>query len=203
MVKEMRKAICLLLLAIAAFAAAPVPRKAPEFVIHMPDGKQLLLSSYRGKTVVLALMFTTCTHCQHTAPILSDIQKDYANKGVQVLGATFDEQASTQVSQFDKLFAKGFPCGYSTNQEVLRFLQQPESDGPYVPILVFIDKTGVIRAVHMVTGSIANGDTPKGREEQDFFAKPEVTIRAELDKVLKGEKTSTSTASAAPKGPRS
>jgi peroxiredoxin len=196
----MRKAISLLLLVQLALVlfAGPIPRKAAEFALHMPDGKELLLSSYRGKTVVLALMFTTCPHCQKNAQVLSDIQKEYANKGVQVLGAVFDQDASRQVAQFDAIFAKGFPCGYSTNQAVLAFLQQPATKPPFVPIMVFIDKTGMIRSLKMVTE-----DTKPDGPEQVFFQKPEISIRAELDKMLKGEKTSTSSVKTAPKTPGS
>jgi peroxiredoxin len=201
----MRKAISLLLLvqlALVLFTivlfAAPLPRKAAEFVIHMPDGKELLLSSYRGKTVVLALMFTTCPHCQKNAQVLSDVQKEYASKGVQVLGATFDQDASRQVAQFDAIFAKGFPCGYTTNDKVMQFLQQPANKPPMVPIMVFIDKTGMIRSLKMVTE-----DTKPDGPEQVFFQRPEITIRAELDRMLKGEKTSTSSVKTAPKTPGS
>ena len=45
-------------LAAAAFAQ-DVPRPAPEFAIHMPDGSQTLLSKYSGKVVLLAFMATT------------------------------------------------------------------------------------------------------------------------------------------------
>ena len=64
-----------------------VPRKAPEFVFNMADGPQRLLSMYRGKNVVLALMFATCPHCQKTSQVLTQVQAEYAAKGVQVLGA--------------------------------------------------------------------------------------------------------------------
>ena len=154
----------------------------------MPDGKQALLSSYRGKAVVLALTFTTCPHCQKDATLLSEIQKEYAGKGVQVLGATFDQGSETRIKQFDAVFATGFPCGTATNKAVLQFLQQPETDPPFVPILVFIDKTGTIRSVHMVTGATVDG--PEGK----FFTGAETTIRAEIDKTIKGEKTSSVTA---------
>jgi len=191
MVEAMRKVIVLfataLVLALTAFGAQ-IPRKASEFVIQMPDGKQTLLSSYRGKAVVLALMFTTCPHCQKDATLLSEIQKEYAGKGVQVLGATFDADANKRIKQFNAVFATGFPCGTATNKAVLEFLQQPETDPPFVPVLVFIDKTGTIRSVHMVTGATVDG--PEGK----FFVGAETTIRAEIDKVLKGEKTSSVTA---------
>jgi len=191
MVEAMRKAITFslagFLCAVSTFGAQ-VPRKASEFVIQMPDGKQTLLSSYRGKTVVLALMFTTCPHCQKDATLLSEIQKEYAGKGVQVLGATFDQGSETRIKQFDAVFATGFPCGTATNKAVLQFLQQPETDPPFVPILVFIDKTGTIRSVHMVTGATVDG--PEGK----FFTAAETSIRAEIDKTIKGEKTSSVTA---------
>ena len=40
-------------LTVSAFATPPVPRKSPEFTITDPAGKQILLSSYKGKIVVL------------------------------------------------------------------------------------------------------------------------------------------------------
>src|SRR5665213_734050 len=187
-IQEMRKSIALslvglTLVAVSAFAAMTLPQKAAEFAIKSPDGKQILLSSYRGKTVILAFMFTTCSHCQHVATVLSGIQKEYADKGVQVLGATFDADAATQVKTFDMVFAKGFPCGYASNEAVLRFLQQPATEPPFVPILTFIDKSGTIRSIHMVTGN-STADSP----EQKFFQTPEVTIRQQLDKILKAAK---------------
>src|ERR1700761_54874 len=79
-----------------------VPRKAPEFVFNMVGAPQQLLSTYKGKTVVIAFMFTTCPHCQKMAQMLTQIQKEYADKGVQVLGATFDSGAASRVKQFNK-----------------------------------------------------------------------------------------------------
>src|SRR4051794_12642326 len=143
----MRKLIPVFLLAAFALSAAPkVPRKAPEFVIQSPgSGGEKLLSSYRGKTVVLALMFTTCPHCQNIAKLLSNIQTEYAPKGVQVLGATFDQGAAQRYLQFNQMFVKGFPSGISTQEAVLQFLEHPAAEPYFVPILVFIDKTGMIR----------------------------------------------------------
>jgi cytochrome oxidase Cu insertion factor (SCO1/SenC/PrrC family) len=62
-------------------AKAPVlPRKASEFVFNNVDGPQKLLSMYKGKTIVLALMYTTCPHCQKTAQVLAKVQTEYAAK---------------------------------------------------------------------------------------------------------------------------
>jgi peroxiredoxin len=144
-------------LATSSFADPQTPRKSPEFVIHMTDGSQKLLSSYRGKTIALAFMFTTCP------------QTEYAAKGVQVLGVTFDEGAPGRVNQFNQSVGLNFPCGYSTKGPVLEYLQASEPF--FVPILVFIDKNGTIRSEYI-------GD-------EKFLTNQEVNIRAELDKYLK------------------
>jgi len=52
------KILVLALLAGSAFAAQ-IPRKSPEFAIQLPDGKQLLVSGYRGKVLCLAFILTT------------------------------------------------------------------------------------------------------------------------------------------------
>jgi peroxiredoxin len=153
-------------------AAGPVPRKAGEFVIQHPDGKQELLSSYRGKTVVLALMFTTCSHCQKTAGVLAGVQKEYEGKGVQVLGATIDAGATLRIQQFNQVFGVNFPCGTSNEAAARQFLGLANDEPYFVPILVFIDKTGTVRSQYI-------GD-------EKFLGSQEINIRAELDKLIKG-----------------
>jgi peroxiredoxin len=151
---------------------APVlPRKAAEFVFNNVDGAQKLLSMYKGKTIVLAFMFTTCPHCQKTAQLLALVQKEYAAKGVQILGAVFEKDASSRLQQFQRTLSLNFPVGYSEQGPVLDFLQLPPNDPYFVPILVFIDRRGTIRSQYV-------GD-------ETFLSHQEVNIRAEIDKVLK------------------
>src|SRR5580693_2585343 len=94
------------LLAFALFAtsvaahAQQVPRPAGEFAITMPNNQVTLLSQYAGKVVVLAFISTTCPHCQHTTQILSGIQNEYGAKGVQVLAAAFNPDATQLVPGF-------------------------------------------------------------------------------------------------------
>lgn len=170
----------------ASLFAQPLspPRKAGEFVIHMNDGSQKLLSSYRGKVVVMAFMYTTCTHCQHTAGLLSKIQTEYANKGVQVFGATIDQDAKAGTPGFIKLTGANFPVGYSTPDQAMKFLGGP-SEGWYVPMLAFVDASGMLRSEYIV---LDPGDAAsKFINEQDGDPKTgdRGTIRKEIDKLLK------------------
>jgi peroxiredoxin len=148
-----------------------VPRKADEFVFNNVDGPQRLLSMYKGKTIVLALMYTTCPHCQKTAQLLTQVQKEYAAKGVQILVAVFDKGAAGRVQQFNRELGLNFPVGYSEQGPVLEFLKLPPDDPYFVPILVFIDRRGMVRSQYV-------GD-------ETFLSKQEVNIRAEIDKMLK------------------
>src|SRR5580704_305281 len=173
----MRKLLVLIGLTTALFAgeapkrAPVVPRKAAEFVFQNVGGPQQLLSMYKGKTIVLAFMYTTCPHCQKTAVVLAKVQTEYAAKGVQVLGAVFEQGAPSRVQQFHQQLALNFPVGYSEPGPVLDFLQVPQDQPYFVPILVFIDKHGTIRSEYV-------GD-------ETFLSKQEVNIRAEIDKMLK------------------
>ena len=71
----------------------------------------------------------------------------------------------------NQAFVSGFPCGFSMQPTVLQFLGLAPEEPFFVPALVFIDKTGVIRSQYI-------GD-------EKFLGNPEVNIRAELDKIIK------------------
>jgi thiol-disulfide isomerase/thioredoxin len=164
----------LIALAASTFAVsgfgAQAPRKAPEFVFHMVGAPEQLLSAYKGKTIALAFMYTTCVHCQKVAGTLTKVQEEYKAKGVQVLGAVFDDGAQSRAVEFHQKFAPGFPVGYSDKRPVLEFLGLPPDDPYFVPILVFIDKRGMIRSQYI-------GD-------EAFLGQQEKNIRLELDKML-------------------
>jgi peroxiredoxin len=151
--------------------AVTIPRPAPEFVVRGTGG-EALLSQYRGKVVLLAFILTTCPHCQHTVGIMSEVQKEFASRGFQALGAAFNEMAAQLVSSFVTQFHPNFPVGYAARASVLEFLQVPSNVPLSVPVLVFIDKKGIIRSQHM--GS-----------EDPFFKDQEKNMRAELDALLK------------------
>jgi hypothetical protein len=55
---SLRKLALLTAFAAASFAQT-IPRKSAEFVVKLPDGKDLLLSSLRGKVVCLTFIVTT------------------------------------------------------------------------------------------------------------------------------------------------
>ena len=163
-------AFVLLLTGLAAYAQQ-VPRPAGEFAIKMPDGRITLLSQYAGKVVLLAFISTTCPHCQHTTGVLSAIQNEYANRGVQIVAAAFNPDAVQLVPGFISQFKPTFPVGSADRDSVLEYEQASLAKPNYVPELIFIDRNRVIRVQH-------NGG-------DDFFKEQEKNIRETLDMLLK------------------
>jgi len=168
----------------APAAKAPAPKQpwqiehpAGEFVIHMTDGSQKLLSSYRGKVVVMAFMYSTCEHCQKTAGVLARINTEYANKGVQILGVIINSGGEKDIPMFLKITGANFPVGFSTSDQAIKFLHGP-TDGWFIPMLAFIDRNGVVRYENIVT------DTDDGTAGK-FIQDQEVNIPKEIDKYLK------------------
>ena len=155
----------------AVSAVAQAPRPAPEFHFHMPQGPDTLLSSFRGKVVMVAFLNTGCTHCQHFAQELSQFQKEYGPKGVQVVAAVFDSGAKAGLQSFRDRFVRGFPLGYSDERTVLAWLGQPVEEGYFVPIVVFVNRRGMIVSQHL-------GD-------DNLFQDPDAEIRHKLDLLLK------------------
>ena len=91
-------------------------------------------------------------------------------RGVQVLAASFNPDAGTLVNNFDKQFVSGFPSGFAERDAVLEYLQLSDPRF-FVPILVFIDKKGMVRAQYI-------GDA-------DFLKDQDTNIRALADSLLK------------------
>ncbi len=140
------KSAVLLQAVVLQAAVPPVPRHAPEFVIHFPDGSQSLLSSYRGKVVALLFVYTTCVHCQHTSQVFTKLTAEYGARGFQPIDVAFNEMANLFVKDFVKEFGITYPVGFSPRDPVLDYLGIPVIDRFVVPQIVWIDRKGTIRS---------------------------------------------------------
>jgi peroxiredoxin len=168
-----------LLLALAAavlplLAESPrVPRKAPEFVIELPGDRQLLLSQFRGKVVVLEFLFTTCQHCQHASQALTRLYGELGGKGLQPLGVAFNDMAKTAVPGFVVEFGVKYPVGWSSSMAVHDFLGFSILERMVVPQVVLVDRKGMIR---FQTGAGTGQADLKGGEAE---------LRAKIEELLK------------------
>jgi thiol-disulfide isomerase/thioredoxin len=135
--------------------APPVLRKSPEFVIKFVDGKQMLLSSLKGKVVALLMVHTTCPHCQRTSQVFTQLYKEYGPRGFQPVDAAFNTMANMYVADFVKNFNIGYPVGYSSPEDVMAYLNYNVMERYTVPQIVWIDRKGDIRSQTPAAGEDA------------------------------------------------
>lgn len=143
-----------LVAAAAAWPQAPVPRAATELTIKAPGDSARLLSSYRGKVVVVQFLATSCPHCQRLSQDLTALAAQLG-PGVQMLGVAFDNTNDAMVEGYVRNFGVGFPVSRADRAAVFGYLGLNETQRIGVPQVVVIDRRGRIRAQ---TGPEGGGD---------------------------------------------
>lgn len=143
---RLRKLLPVLLCVASLAAGAEIPRPAPDFVVNFPDGRQIHLSEYKGKVVVLAFILTYCSHCQFTSQVLTRMQQAYGPRGFQVIASAINDMANMLIPDFVKQFQPAYPVGFNEHDQAGEFLQHPVMYRMLMPQIVAIDRKGVIRA---------------------------------------------------------
>ncbi len=84
---------------------------APDFELKTIDGKTVHLSDYKGKAVLLNFWATWCPPCKIEMPWFVDLQKQYGEQGLQVIGVAMDDDADQQAAKIGQ-FAKEMNLNY-------------------------------------------------------------------------------------------
>lgn len=160
------------------FADMQVPKPAPELVITLNSGELILLSKLKGKVVVLEFLLTTCPHCQRCSAVMQKIYNEMGGeKAFTALGAAVNPddltQARMMIPEYIYKLGLKFPVGYTKREMAYQWLGADQSKGPvYFPQLVFIDRSGMIRAYHPGT-------------DTKFFEDEEYNVREVIQDVMK------------------
>ncbi len=73
---------------------------APEVIFKDLDGKDVPLSQYKGKVVLVNFWATWCDPCRVEIPWLIEMQQKYGAKGFTVLGVSMDDEGKSAVAPF-------------------------------------------------------------------------------------------------------
>jgi thiol-disulfide isomerase/thioredoxin len=73
----------------------------PDFSLkNLSDGKDVRLSSLRGKAVLVNFWATWCEPCKIEMPSLVDLQKKYGPQGLQIVGVAMDDADDKEITTF-------------------------------------------------------------------------------------------------------
>jgi thiol-disulfide isomerase/thioredoxin len=73
---------------------------APDFTLKSLDGKEVSLSSLKGKAVMVNFWATWCEPCKIEMPWLVDLQEKYRKDGFEILGVAMDDSSQKEISDF-------------------------------------------------------------------------------------------------------
>ena len=118
---------------------------APALQVHDLAGKPISLKALRGKVVLLDFWATWCEPCQEEMPRLAALQKQAGPKGLQIVGLSMDDQAST-VRAFLADHPLPYPVAMATPALAERY-------GKILglPTLIVIDRKGHLVKRHVGT----------------------------------------------------
>lgn len=141
---------------IAEQEAASVGGKEIELVLKDPFGTEQRLSALKGRIVILNFWATYCIPCRKEMPDLAAIQNEYAALGVQVVGASTDDEEDRQkVLQFVKETKVNFPVWLgATTSDMMKF-----GLGAALPGTVIIGRDG--RIAKVISGVVNQADLKK------------------------------------------
>jgi peroxiredoxin len=132
-----------------------LPRKSPEFTIFEPSGKTILLSSLKGKVVVIEFLFVRSPHCLRVAQTLNRLHGELEPRGFQSVAIVFGPGASgSAVNNLVQYFKLGYPVGYTSSDKVDSFLGREGNKILTIPQVVVIDRAGMIRATSGTKGDL-------------------------------------------------
>jgi cytochrome c biogenesis protein CcmG/thiol:disulfide interchange protein DsbE len=124
---------------------ARVGAAAPQWTEPTSTGATLSSASLRGKPVYLNFFATWCPPCNEEAPDVNALQKQYAGRGLRIVGVDELENAK-KAAQFVHKYGLVYPALVDDGT------LQSEYQVNGLPVHVFIDSKGVIRKI--VTGEM-------------------------------------------------
>ncbi len=139
MVRATKLVSALALVIVSASCAKHPPVTTGSGGWSRDNSQRAKLADYKGKVVVLDFYATWCEPCRAETPHLVNLQRQYGDKGLQVIGLNVggdDDRA--QVPAYAKEFSVQYPLAYPDDDLVDQLL----SDNQNIPQSFIYDRNG-------------------------------------------------------------
>ncbi len=157
--RYLRAVVALLTLSIHIRAEELRPSSANDraaLTLKDLSGREQSLGALTGKIVVLNFWATWCVPCREEMPLLVVLQNRYATRGVQVIGASVDDESTRDaIPEFVERFKLKFPAWLGATVEDMQRLGL----GNALPATAVIDRDG--RIVGRIIGMVNKADLTK------------------------------------------
>jgi thiol-disulfide isomerase/thioredoxin len=117
---------------------------APAWTLKNLDGKPVSLSDFKGKVVVLDIWATWCPPCRAEIPHFIEIQNEYKDKGVTVVGMSVDSTGPADVAKFVKDNGMNYPIVMADEATATAY-----GADQGIPFTLVIDKNGNVVSRHL------------------------------------------------------
>jgi cytochrome c biogenesis protein CcmG/thiol:disulfide interchange protein DsbE len=87
----------------------PAGNPAPSFTLQDLNGKQVSLSDFKGKVVVLDFWATWCPPCVKEIPHFIELHEQYKDRGFAMVGISLDHQGISVVKSFAQKYQVNYP----------------------------------------------------------------------------------------------
>jgi thiol-disulfide isomerase/thioredoxin len=120
------------------------PMAGPAWKLKGVDGKPVKSSDFAGKVVILDFWATWCGPCRMEIPGFIELQKQYADKGLVVIGVSLDQDGASVVKSFVEKTGINYPVVLGDEKIVSAF-----GGVEGIPTTFVIDRGGKIIRKHV------------------------------------------------------
>ena len=139
MIKYWKAFIFGLVLAGGIVYATEIGEKAADFSLLNLSQKKVNLSDYRGKVIVLDFWAPECPPCRMEIPDFVELQKEWGDKGLQIIGITCSRMRLKAIISFAKKYKINYPVLLCDNTTLKKY-----GPIPGIPTTFVIDREGKI-----------------------------------------------------------
>lgn len=119
------------------------------------NGKEMKLSDYKGKVILLNFWATWCPPCRKELPDLSTISTELKDKDFKMIGVSVDDNQEV-LNNFLQTNNLSYTIVYEPEQLVTKYMSAAGQNQNVVPQTYIIDKNG--KVVEAIMGSRSKAD---------------------------------------------
>jgi cytochrome c biogenesis protein CcmG/thiol:disulfide interchange protein DsbE len=123
---------------------SPGDKPAPSFTLQDLNGKQVSLSDFKGKVVILDFWATWCPPCVKEVPHFVALYEQYKDKGFAIVGISVDRAGISVVKSFVEKYRVNYPVLMTDRQ-----VEKAYGDITSIPTTFVIDSAGNIRRTYV------------------------------------------------------